>query len=380
MPEISYRVAKPSDRWELLDFANFVFSQAHRPHDFRKLLPKVYGDAVTDEEMAACHYIAMRDGRIKALACCPTITVDFAGTPLEVGTVGTVSVHPYARGEGHMRFLMHMMIDDMRQKGVDALVLGGQRQRYNYYGFEVAGEEIAFSVNRTNMRHVFGGASAGDIRFDEMHSGDGRIEAAYALYMEQPLHAERPLDSFLEIARSWSASVYAVMRGDQMLGYVCSGGKDSLSEVVLEDEATLPQIIGAWLSIMGADSVRIPVKPHETQRIARLSEFAENAEFPFEEMILPLNWANCMRAGLSYKALYEVLEDGERTYCLDGQVVRIAVEDGIASVEEMEVGAVCDVTLSGLEAVRAIYSPLARFVGREKWMPLPFNLSAQDKF
>ena len=38
----SYHFAGIGQEADLLDFANFVFSYSHRPHDFRKLLPKVY--------------------------------------------------------------------------------------------------------------------------------------------------------------------------------------------------------------------------------------------------------------------------------------------------------------------------------------------------
>ena len=61
------------------------------------------------------------------------------GETLRVGCVGTVSVHLYSRGEGHMKILMAMMMDDARAKGCDLLMLGGARKRYNYFGFEQAG-------------------------------------------------------------------------------------------------------------------------------------------------------------------------------------------------------------------------------------------------
>ena len=43
MPTV-YEKALPADMPELLDHANYVFSAAHCPHNFRTLLPKVYGE------------------------------------------------------------------------------------------------------------------------------------------------------------------------------------------------------------------------------------------------------------------------------------------------------------------------------------------------
>ena len=48
---------------------------------------------------------------------------------LQLGFVGTVCVHPYARGEGHMKHLMADLLADAKRRGLDLLVLGGQRYR-----------------------------------------------------------------------------------------------------------------------------------------------------------------------------------------------------------------------------------------------------------
>ena len=65
MTETEYMIAAPSDRADVIDFANYVFSQAHRPHDFKTLLPKVYADHLP--ELGAEHFVAKQNGRIRAL-------------------------------------------------------------------------------------------------------------------------------------------------------------------------------------------------------------------------------------------------------------------------------------------------------------------------
>ena len=39
MLDTQYVLGTPADRDDIVDFANYVFSQAHVPHDFKKLLP-----------------------------------------------------------------------------------------------------------------------------------------------------------------------------------------------------------------------------------------------------------------------------------------------------------------------------------------------------
>ena len=67
--EIYWADAREKD--ELIDFCDYVFSKAHRPHDFASLLPKLYG---ARGEGAAHHVVIREGGRIEAtLAAWPTV-------------------------------------------------------------------------------------------------------------------------------------------------------------------------------------------------------------------------------------------------------------------------------------------------------------------
>ena len=50
-------------RWDILDFI-YVFSRAARPHDFRMLLPRAYGDQAP-EEAPSWHDLALQNGEIR---------------------------------------------------------------------------------------------------------------------------------------------------------------------------------------------------------------------------------------------------------------------------------------------------------------------------
>ena len=54
-----------------------------------------------------------------------------------------------------MRRLMDMALDDMVREGIDLSVLGGRRQRYNYFSFEKTGSLYEFTINDDNLRHCF---------------------------------------------------------------------------------------------------------------------------------------------------------------------------------------------------------------------------------
>lgn len=55
---------KAGDREDIIDFINMVFSMTGRAHNFKALLPKLYGDAL---DTSGFHFLAKEDGKIKAV-------------------------------------------------------------------------------------------------------------------------------------------------------------------------------------------------------------------------------------------------------------------------------------------------------------------------
>ena len=208
---MNYCIAEPADRERVVDFANYVFSQAHRPHDFKTLLPKVYAD---DAPETAVHYIARReDGAIRAMVANLPVRLRFGDAALQAGMIGTVSVHPYARGEGHMKRLMQMMLDDARARRLDLLALGGLRQRYGYFGFESGGAAAAYDITETNVRRGLADVSADGIVFQEIASEDCEgFDFAWRLANARRIGGERPRADFLRIMRSWDSHLRLIAR------------------------------------------------------------------------------------------------------------------------------------------------------------------------
>ncbi len=106
-----YRLAKPEEWEDCIELANYVFSTAHRPHDFEQLIPRVYQ---AGPEMARIHRVAVAEnGRLRAEIAVLPQQMAAGGKLLRAGYVGSVSVHPKARGEGHMKRLLGDWITDL---------------------------------------------------------------------------------------------------------------------------------------------------------------------------------------------------------------------------------------------------------------------------
>ncbi len=379
-----YEKAHPGEENKLLDFANYVFSQAHRPHDFRTLLPKVYGEGVLN---ASIHYVAHDEiGDIRAMIAALPQHLSVCGRKLFLGSVGTVSVHPYARGEGHMKHLMKLMEDDCRAQGMDALVLGGRRQRYNYFGFEEAGANALFTVDRVNLRHALDAQNDTPFHFVQLSDNcDPLVQKCFELYQKGPVNGARPREEYLRYMHSWQGELYAVMKNDAFAGalQICGQVVRNIGELLLNDENDLPAVLKKWLvSHPEMDSVSITAWPFEKQRIAILEGFAEDMCIGHGQMIRILNFKNVLNAVMTLNALSKPLENGSVVMKADGQQFRLTVRDGVVSVEDTSDAP--DITLDALSAERLLFLP-TRFLlspnpAFKNWLPLPWVMPVPDRF
>lgn len=377
MSAFTYKKADPAEWDDLLDLANYVFSNAHEPHDFAALLPKVYGPNAPFD--AAEQFIARRDdGRLRGLVALRHLDMTAGEDHLHVGFVGTVSVHPYARGEGHMKNLMRVMKEAACAQQTDILVLGGQRQRYQYFGFEKGGYRYRFTISSTNIRHALRDVDASGIEFADM---DGCTEAqlalACALNERKAVRFNRPAAQFVDILRSWHSNASIVLDGGEMIGFAAGDGM----EITLQDDAQLLRVIKAMMTQRGLSRMTIDVQPWEHDRIALLSTLAEDWSLFSPDMVQVLNWAHTLDVLLRLRSRITPLLDGACVLEIDGERLRLCVEDGKPSVSHTDAPA--DLTLTAMDAHQLLFAlqhattlhPLMK-----NWLPLPFDVPATDGF
>ena len=189
----TYRIATPADRDAYIDFINYVFSHDHQPHDFKALLPKEYGDG---RESRAAHFLALDDeGHIRGCVAALPFTVRVLDQDLKYAYIGSVSVHPYARGEGHMKHLMAMVEAWLVEQQVDAAVLGGQRQRYQYFGYSKGGMSVRYDFSFDNARHALRNVSTDGWSVEEITDAqDPRLAEMHALHAAQPAVLRRGVE------------------------------------------------------------------------------------------------------------------------------------------------------------------------------------------
>jgi len=278
---VEYRRAKKEEAVELLDFINLVFSQNSRPHDFKKMFPHMYNDTYPYWND---HLVAVEDGKILGTVAICDKFYDVADMKLKCGRIEQVSVHLYHRGRGFMKTLMNMAVEDMKKSGCDYSSLGGQRQRYEYFGYSQGNSRWFFSVNATNIRHKMQGREPLLTYKDgELYNSDG-IKVGV-------------IDNY---------------------GYT------------LDDLSLTVDALAAFFKATGNGSVNYSTPPHDIGRIAELSRIAENTSYGYYGMVQIFNFRRCLEAGLRLRANAGLCENGEVTIKVGDEIFGIRVCDGKA--------------------------------------------------
>ncbi|MDR1569352.1 MAG: GNAT family N-acetyltransferase [Oscillospiraceae bacterium] len=377
-----YEPAKIEERGDLIDFANMVFSVAHRPHDFKKMLPKVYGDGAP-LFFPELHFIERTDGRVRALVAMLPVRMNIADEPLTAGFVGTVSVHPHHRGRGSMRELMRMTIDEARRRRFAYLALGGQRQRYEYFGFSPAGLRASHEIRPANIRHALKDADASGISFKTVGEADGGLIAdIHAIYETRPVRGARPPHMFHTICRSWGNELTAALSGGKCIGALIGDDRE-ICELILADAKDAPRVIKAWFEYRKPDGAQLLVPMYDTAIQREIGAFSESVVYQEEVSICVLDWVSTLEAYAALKHGAGAMTDGRWTFAVNDQPsITIEVRGGRVDVAERSDAP--SVRLSQIEAQRAIFSPMALAAplpgAPVGWFPLPLGFGKPDQF
>lgn len=265
------RWAAPEEKQEIIDFIDYVFSKAHRPHDFATLLPKLYGER---GDAAQHHVVVREEGKIAATLVCYPVRLHAAGKDYMTLGIGSVSTHPRLRGRGYLGDMMALVDQRARELGAAAAVLGGQRQRYQYYGFDHGGYQLRAQLEQVNVRHALR-----DVRTDEWQvvpMEQAHVRPAVALMERQACWCARGEAAFLDILRSWYNEPFAVLKGGAFAGYGTlrkNPGACHVAELILEDEEDFPAVM-KLLSGMHGD-LTICAAPWQRARARWLSGVCE---------------------------------------------------------------------------------------------------------
>ena len=372
---------------EGLEFLNFVFGE-HRPHDFAAMLPSIYRP--TDEHMS-CNYAIRRDGAIKAIVGLFPLLWHVGDRQLRVSGIGGVSAHPETRGQGLMQRLMKHCVEVMKERGDDASFLGGQRQRYLYFGYEKCGNQLSYTVNRSNIRHCYGEEDP-QIRLEPFdRDDDGLIGSAKTLHDGQLIHCERPRADFKHYLVSWHHKPWiALDETDEMVGYMVTDEKGTVAlELVATSTDHALRMVRAWVSREGgAGEMTVKTSPIADGLSRELARVCESVVVVPTANWQVFEWTSIVEGLMLAKRQAATLCDGRAILEIDGYgAIELAVHGGEPTCAKADAARAADVQCDAATAMRLLFGPLRpsqemtlspQASVLESWCPLPLTWTQQD--
>lgn len=373
---VTYRKARPDEREAYIKFANMVFGIADVGIDFEKLIPKVYGAHVNSADM---HNIAVDDEKgIRGLVAVMPNELQMGDETLKIGFIGSVSVHPEARSEGHMKALMKMSLEQMLADDVDIAFLGGQRQRYEYFGYAKGGVGYTFDISKPNVRHALKDVDASAIVFEEIKRDSSCVDQACQLFEEQPIRFHRK--NFIDCCQSYFHRPWAVLKRGEFIGYiVASMKKDGIAEIRVKSMTDLDVALKAWVE-QNDTNISVTFPEWEKETISHLNLYAENVRISTRVQASVLKPRRVLKAMLSAKAAYTKLENASMSFEIEGDRFTVTVNDGKVEILDGGENPIC---LNRLQASQLFVYPFdyeGRIPTPGGWFPLPVYEVAPDAF
>ncbi len=373
---------RAADFEEALDVLNLAFGKAP-PRDFAAILPVLYRRG---EEEMSWNFALRESGRIRAIVGLFPLACRWGGATLRVAGIGGVSCHPQARGRGYMQQLMAHCVQVASTEGFHLSWLGGQRQRYGYFGYEKCGVSYRLALSQTNVRHALGGADFGIdfrplVREDRAH-----LQGAIGLHDAQPFRGVRAPHRFYDLLLSWGHRPYvARARDGRMIGYLVAQADRTCATELLAVNEGAPELdmAAAWVQRYGNTSFELPPWSRLLPKLARLCEGVSASGSGNWQIF---DWATTLDALLKTRAALVPLTEGAVVVEIAGYG-RVAMEGGGNDAQCVRTEAAPALQLDALTAMRLLCGPLrpslvwplpAAAAPLEQWCPLPLFWGRQD--
>ena len=390
MEKLYFGRGKDCDNAALISFINGVFfTDDPSNREFLEILPKIYKDKYRP---AYSNFVVQDENTREFRSAIGNFYCDMTagGETMKACCIGNVAVGTKFRGMGYMKKLMQMSVEDMKANGTALAYLGGQRQRYGYFGFEHAGVSFEFGFGPNCFRHslheMASGFECAELSPEDIKS----LEVIKKINDLKPVHAARPVDDLDDILRSWRQKPFTVKENGETVGYIVFNREmNAVCEFGIIDFDKLDRIVAACFEtarkVNPGTGLRFFCGSFEKEKIDFFTKNCDGIDMGGCEMILVLDYEKVIRAYLKAEAQYKKLADGCVTVLIHGENgdenLTITVKDNAVGVEKTDNKP--DVIFSHKEATRAFFSlyPNEREVFPpevKSWLPLPMYQNGCD--
>lgn len=368
---------------EMRPLLNYVFGHKYRrPMDFERHLPKMW--IKDDERMMNCHFGAFEGGKLCGVVGAYPLPLHIGDTKLLFATTGNVATLPEYEGKGIFSTLFGCAMQELKEMGADGARLGGQRQRYQRFGFEGCGQVYQFKFGtdervRTKDKYTGEGITFSKIGIENVEA----LRFCHELYQKKKIYVERSVeksyrDTYLSMCSKYMFP-YLAFKDGKAVGYLCASDNapGTIGEIQAQDAQTLVEMVYAWQQNCNA-VVQINLAPYMTEEIRLFYDFAADYSINYPGRFKMCNWQKVVDALMKLKASYTVMEHGEFVMEIENYGrLRLYVQNGDAGCEVTDRNP--QVVLSQSAAMRLLFGSLPAssvcdvpYFVRE-WCPLPLT-------
>lgn len=371
--EVRITKGRPEDHMDIVDFINMVFRE-----DFLVTESKLYLDR---PEMAEKHHLVWEDDRIKAVVGNFPVSLNVAGRKLSAYGIGSVSVHPYSRSRGYMKTLMNNALEEAEKEGAALMMLGGKRQRYEYFGFTKCGTVYSFNLDQNVRRHLKQ-VSSDEIELLPMCDHKEYLRDCIRLWETQPLYADRKAEDLCDILQTCDSVGYVILLRGEFLGFCSIHNSGGINELTLCDYSYSANVAMKLCEEVGKPFA-VKAFPHQRKLIHTLNLICQGHSLSPDPSFNVLDYPKVIEAFLTLKGMNEPLVDGRLVIEVQ-EKGKWAVEvcDGTVSVTETSDKP--QISLPHIQMMCRLFSPFGQ-IGEEEltpemrsWLPIPLYLPRCD--
>ena len=365
----------------LLTLLNEVFARHNgSPQNFEKMLPKMWG---RDDAHMGKHLGVFDGGALVACIGVYPLETVVNGEKLLFSTMGNIATHWDHTGKGYMSLLIDAAMKELETIGADASRLGGNRHRYNRYGFESCGQLLHLTFAPNTLGKYF--TDAPEITFERIAKEDREaLDFCANLYNRNAIAVTRNGEDSYAVMTAWENVPYLCLIDGQTIGYLCAdaaGGE--IAEIFAIEEKYVAYMLRRWQARLGK-AITFSLQPHQIRQIQIFSAICDSMTLQAPTQYKIMHWERVISAFLKLKATYCQLPEGELILQIqDYGTLRIFVTSEAMGCEPTE--KTPQLTLSQLEASRMIFGPLApnytanTDISGINWFPLPLSWNGQDR-
>ena len=350
---------------------------------FTQALPTIYQP--TDESMR-CNYAVRREGKIAAVVGVFPMVWSVGGTRLPIAGIGGVSTSPDCRRMGLMRVLMDHVTAELRRSDYALSYLGGQRQRYRYWGWERAGVKLVAHVDAANIRHEPRWSGLAALPYEPVPSDVAILTALKAMHDRRRQRYIRPIERFYEFLIEWEAQPF-MARNDsgQPIAYAVISRYGQVDELIGQDVDAALGLLRQLVNDKGGLSVALdPMREPLSEAITSMAEWTRLETsgnwqiFDWPATVSALLRAALQRGPLAPGRVVLGIEGvGSMSVCVDLSGPSCEMTDEPADIQS-----------DGPRMMRLLFGPVKPSMIMalppaaavlDQWCPLPLFIGQQDQ-